>query len=393
MTVTVSHLDSSPHPKKRQRCREGSPDNADTLPLEWRTLATRWLRRAGGASTCRWDTLAKDAGAENYSLAQRLLDWLLQAGWVAVTEERRHGAWWPTRIEFREIAHLRTLLGLPDPTEPARRWTELRAETNFAQHIDLAAALSLLDGLPATRAIERVQLLQAIALWRDEKRSGTRRDFAHFARGATKAITDAEWRWLEDAVDLTADGIERHTPLLLIAAPLVLELPKGTIALDGAPDFSALTPATLAAIASVSGQINRWRLIENRTSFERNAKSRPEDTAVVWLPGFPPGWWRESMGKLIKLAPAPAEIACDPDPAGIAIALEAGKLWDRAQIDWRPWRMDAADLATLQARRPLAAGDALLLGKLLQNTLPTSLETLARWMQTHGEKGEQEGYL
>lgn len=392
MSIVTRILDASPQPKKRQRYGEGAPEDIDTLPAEWRGLAAQWVKRTAGATSCYWNTLAKDAGAD-YPLAQHLLEWLLSARWIVVTEERRHGAWWPTRVEFLEIPRLRSLLGIPDPAEPARQWAELRAGIDFAQHPDLTAAMVSLDGLPAARAVTRTRLLQALSRWRQVERTGTRRDFSHFARGDTKAITDAEWRWLEDAVDLAADGIERHTPLLLIAAPLVLGLPNGTIALDGSPDFSALTPATLAALTSVSGSIGRWRLIENQTSFERCARSREEDTGVVWLPGFPPGWWREAMTKLIALAPAPAEIACDPDPAGIAIAMEAGRLWDAAGQPWLPWNMGAADLDALRVRKPLTEMDRRLIDSLLAKPLPEELVALANRMLDSCEKGEQEGYL
>mgnify|MGYP001348941980 CR=1 FL=1 len=51
--------------------------------------------------------------------------------------------------------------------------------------------------------------------------------------------------------------------------------------------------------AGCCGQPGVWRLIENRTSFERSARQRTPDMAVVWLPGFPPGWWQESMRHLL----------------------------------------------------------------------------------------------
>lgn len=392
MAESTRYLDTSPHPKKRQRFLDVSPATAETLPAEWRALAVRWLRKVPAAGS-RWETLTKAAGPADYPLAQRLLEWLLGAGWVVVTEERRNGAWWPTHVEFREVAELRTRLGLPDPGEPARQWATLQDEIEFPGHPDLVVAMSSLDGLPPARAIERARLLQAVARWRDDGRYGTRRDFAHFARGATKAITATEWRWLEDAVDLAGEGIDRHTPLLLVAAPLTLQLPDGIVALHCAPDFAGLTPATVAAVSGVSGRIAHWRLIENKTSFERCARSREADTAVVWLPGFPPTWWRETMSRLIALAPAPAEIACDPDPAGIAIALETAKLWDAAQLDWRPWRMDFADLANLSRRAPLTPADCALLDGLLSRPVPDSLMPLAKWIADHGEKGEQEGYL
>jgi hypothetical protein len=109
---------------------------------------------------------------------------------------------------------------------------------------------------------------------------------------------------------------------------------------------------------------------------------------------FPPSWWREAIGHLLDVAPAPAQIACDPDPAGIAIALKAAELWRERKLDWQPWKMSAADLAALRVRKPLTDGDRLQLAALQQElALPDPLADLLEWMLEHGEKGEQEGYL
>lgn len=110
-----------------------------------------------------------------------------------------------------------------------------------------------------------------------------------------------------------------------------------------------------------------------------------------WRPGPPdgidtlPADWK-------ALAPAPAEIACDPDPAGIAIALEAAMLWRQANLPWQAWRMEAARLAALPVRSPLNATDLEILAR-TRPGLPAMLAELADWMAEHGEKGEQEGYL
>lgn len=58
----------------------------------------------------------------------------------------------------------------------------------------LAAYLPALDALPPARALERAALLDAVERWRADGRHGTRRDFAQYARGATKAISPAEWQ-------------------------------------------------------------------------------------------------------------------------------------------------------------------------------------------------------
>lgn len=379
-------------PKRRRRWLDGAPNPIDTLPQEWRGLTARWLRRSqANLGGCRWDTLAKVAGPESYALAQQVLKWLVGAGWVAVVEERRHGEWWPARVEFIHPASLGLALGLPDPQAPARRWAELRALLDPVAEPDLAVAIDQLDDLPAGRAAERAELLLALARWRTDGRSGTRRDFAHFARGATKAISDAEWRWLDITLNLAAFAVERHTPLLLIAGAMVLELPSGLLDIGTAPDFASLTPATIAAARAARGTIAAWQVVENRTNFERLARQRNASTAVVWLPGFPPGWWWEGMTRLLALAPAPAQIACDPDPDGVAIALLAGTLWEESELRWTAWNMDAEALARLPARRKLTERDRDLLGRITVPSHQPDLARLIAWMRQHGEKGEQEG--
>ena len=115
---------------------------------------------------------------------------------------------------------------------------------------------------------------------------------------------------------------------------------------------------------------------------------------MIWLPGFPPNWWRKAVGHLLDLTPAPAYIACDPDPAGIAIAMQAGELWQQRQLAWYPWKMGTDNLSGLTARKALTESDRLQLESLLvAGTLPAMLVELARWMLEHAEKGEQEGYL
>jgi hypothetical protein len=134
--------------------------------------------------------------------------------------------------------------------------------------------------------------------------------------------------------------------------------------------------------------------VENRTSFERVARNRAADAGVIWLPGFPPGWWRAAVAHLLALAPAPAAIACDPDPAGVAIALQAGALWQAAGLDWQPWHMDIATLQSLPSHGALNAWDSARIAQLRQTPkLPAPFVALLDYMQQHNIKGEQEGAL
>lgn len=371
---------------RRQRVSGQTPRGLDTLPDDRRNLLKRWVSRGGDS---RWETLKGDAGVGRQNLAQTLLDWLLDNGWVKLTEKFERAEWWPYRVQFQQLAPLRASLGIIDADVTAANWQIVRN----ALPPD-APLLDALDALPPKTALARADLATALARWQLEQRSGTQRDFALFARGTTKAVTPTEWAWLAIATDLAEWGIERHTPLLLIAAPMTLHLPQGALSLAACADFCALTPATLAAATSADGTPARWHLVENRTSFERVARTRTADAGVIWLPGFPPSWWREAVTHLLTLAPAPAAIACDPDPAGIVIALQAGAQWEAAGLDWQPWQMDISTLQSLPSHSSLNEWDCARIAQLLLTPdLPDAFAALLDYMQVHKIKGEQEGFL
>lgn len=390
-SIQIESLDKRAVCQKRRRTAQITPQTPGTLPADWRELLARWVRRGGNS---RWETLRNDAGTTHVQMAQDLLNWLLRAGWAAVTEQRKHSEWWPQHVELLHLPQLRAALGLRDKDNDAQRWQECRAVLHALDNPALSPVLYALDELPVQRALTRQDLIFKLHDWQTQQQSGTRRNFALFARDDTKAVSEGEWNWLESVLDLAEFGIERHTPLLLVAAPLLLHLPHGQIDLVASPDFAALTPTTMQAVTMASGTVSRWQLVENRTSFENVAKKREANTGVIWLPGFPPTWWRKAVGHLLDLAPAPAQLACDPDPAGVAIALKAAELWRERKLDWQSWRMSAADLAALRVRKPLTEGDKLQLVALRQEpTLPDQLSELLEWMLKHGKKGEQEGYL
>ncbi len=390
-SIQIEALDERAMCKRRRRFRIEPATELELIPSEWRELLTRWVKRGGNS---RWETLLKNAGAANLALAETLREWLLRQGWCIVIEEREHGDWWPRSVELRNLPQLRASLGISDKEQNAQRWQTVREELSNNCDDNLVPALLALDELPVHRALARHDLISALQRWQNAQRSGTRRDFALLARDDTKGLSESEWNWLEQTLDLAEFRIERHTPLLLLVAPLQLISPKGQLDLASCADFVALTPATVQAVTRATGTISSWQLVENRTSFERVVRHRKADVGVIWLPGFPPGWWRNAVGKLLDLAPAPAYIACDPDPAGIAIALKAAEPWIERGITWQPWKMTTADIASLRVRKPLTEVDkAQLTAIRKENVLPASLSELAGWMLDNGEKGEQEGYL
>lgn len=375
---------------RRRRKRIGARLALDALPAAERELLRDWL--SGAPARRKWDTLLRAAGSARVELAHSLLEYLLRRGQIEIEETRQGGRWLPLWVEFCAPQDLCRRLGLPDALAIEAEWQAVRAHV-FADARVRAAAVDL-DALPAARALVRHRLLGALGQWIADGCYGTRRDFSLLARGDTKAISNAEWKWLESRLDLAALGIERHAPLLLVRAPLALETPGGQIALGAAPDFIGLSTAAIAHASALSGGIGCWRLVENRTSFERAASAHGSRDAVLWLPGFAPVWWREAVARLVRLCPAPAQIACDPDPAGIEIALQAGAVWEAAGLPWQPWRMTPADLAALPSRKPLAANDPDRIEALLRRReLPRALAELAAAIRESGEKGEQEGLI
>ena len=359
-----------------------------TWPAVWRDLLLRWL---DGAAKRRWNTLLERAGNAGFGVAHDLLEALLRAGLIETDESRERGLWKIQQVTFIQRAALRAALGLPDAEAlRAQLAAEMAVPPQDARLMPLWADLA---DYPPARGLERCTLLRKVDDWIAGNRFGTRRDFALFARGATKAVSSAEWLWLETLGEFAALGIERHTPALWLRAPLTLRCGEKIMDLSAVPDMIGISPETLKRLDSVDGSIGCWRLIENRTSFERAAREHGAIDGVIWLPGFAPGWWKTAVERLLKCKPAAAKIACDPDPAGIHIALDAGRVWRTHDLDWSPWQMHVSDLLRLDARMPLSSHDKILLEQMLKHELPPVLQDLAQWMQAHGEKGEQEGYL
>ena len=379
---------ASPQASRRRFAREETGVPLE-LPGAQIDLLLRWLKP--NQARRRWSTLLADAGSKDLETAMKLADWLLRHGWSVQYEKRSGSRWNSTWLEFPRLDALREMFQLPDPEQLASDWASASAYRFDAA--DIAAAHTALASLPLARRLQRFSLLKSLDLWRDEERQGTRRDFSLLARGDSKGVTAAEWNWLAAAVDLEKSGIFEHTPHLLVAGPIRLHTGSGSIDLNASTDWAALTPETIATAQRCDGQPGVWRLIENRTSFERSARQRTPDMAVVWLPGFPPGWWQESMRHLLAAAPAPAEIACDPDPAGIAIALQAARLWEASNLPWLPFAMHRDDLLATRQRKPLTEHDRQQLSQLLAGKLPPVLSQLAATLLELGEKAEQEAYL
>jgi len=372
---------------RRQRLKEPCDLHATALwPEEWRRLLRDWL---GGSEQPRWSSLQKTAGPARVVIADELCTALLEAGWIQVTEDFDAGRWRLKSLRFMQFESQRERLGLPNRDRLTAEWAQ-RSATAFDDE-RLAQAAEDLVGISLALASRRRTWLEALQRWQSERRQGTRRDFALFAGGRTKAIPGADWDWLAERLDLPGFGVEAHAPMLLLRAPLRLGGDGIDVKLAGLPDFVGLTPEVIAAMDGVAGAVGCWRLVENRTSFERAARRYGDQDAVVWLPGYPPGWWRTVMSHLLQLCPAPARIAADPDPAGIAIAQSAAALWELRGLPWAPWGMSPEVLDRLPQTQPLSEADRAHLAILKKTALHQELADLAQLISERGIKGEQEG--
>lgn len=368
--------------------RRAEPDFAvcETWPSEWRVLLQQWL---GGSSKPRWSTLVARGGHSNSAETADLLDALLSSGWIELEEKRETGGRWiPVRVEFLALEACRERLGLPNRDRLSRDLDQARQGPFMDPEVGRAA--DELEGQPAALALRRLGWLRALDRWSAGRHSGTRRDFAYFASGYTKGIPNADWQWLERTLDIGNFDIEPHTPLLHIGGPLLLLTPR-PIDLDASPDFIGVTPELIGMCSSVESRIERYRLYENRTSFEHACRARQPTEAVIWLPGHPPRWWRACIEAILRLAPAPALISADPDPEGILIALEAGAAWEALGLPWQTADMDQETLNRLPHTRSLVESDRDTLKRLLQLQLPNSLLELALALERGQIKGEQEG--
>lgn len=368
------------------------PASLPSLRVEERELLTDWLR--GSAETRPWQSLLQVAGPGRIELADALAQKALEAGLFTRHERSEHGRWWPVKLCWVELEALQAALGLLTRSDRDARAAALarRLEALMADELVGEAAQALAEARMATTPAEsRAALLEALCRWAAEGRTGLRRDFALYL-GHTKAITAGEWAWLERYFDLPALGIDAFAPTLTLAGDVGLCWRDGRRLDLGAAPFLTLPAEALQRVDRVDAPPTRWWLIENRASFEKQAARREPGDALVWIAGRPTRAWGEAMARLIALAPAPAAISADADPAGIEIALAAAEPWQCAGQAWTATAMEPArlDRGGLQ---PLGRYDLGVLARLATRALPPELASLREALLARGVKAEQEGWL
>lgn len=360
-----------------------------------RELLQAWARSP--APIRRWTTLQQLAGTSRLELAETLLEKLVAEGVAQVQEQFRNTRWWPQQVIWLDLAALQRELGLRSESERIAEREELRTRLQSIgqqEPLLLDAALSLLNtpSLPLGVLQARSELLQGLLSWVAEQRRGMRRDFALHVRPHTKAISEAEWQWLAQTLDLGTFGIEHFAPLLWLAGEMSLQWDEGRVDTAALP-FVGVPAESLMSMRPVKQAPACYWLIENRASFERQAGRREKEVCILWLPGRPSQAWQTAVTALLRQAPAPARISADADPAGIEIALTAGALWDAARLAWVPWCMEPHRLESSKTL-PLNDYDRQTLVRLESlPDMPDALRDLASALRANQCKAEQEGWL
>lgn len=384
-------------PLGRNRRQRGAAKEWQDLPalnVTRRELLTRWAR--GDAPLRRWPSLCALAGADELESADALLEQLLEAGCVRVDEQFRAGRWWPQQVTWIGLPRLQRALGLQSLSDrDAERAAVLQALDRMAAAGGALgeAALGLKSMRLSTALLaSRTELLHGLVTWSAQQRSGVRQDFALHSRPHTKAITDAEWRWLDTAVGLDGFGIERNAALLWLAGSMTLQTAQGRSDLLAWPFVGVPVDALLALQQVPEAPASYW-VIENRASFERQARLRKPAQCVLWVPGRPSPAWLSAVSRLLELAPAPALVSADADPAGIEIALSVGALWGAQGLPWKTYAMEPRRLEECKTL-PLNDFDRESLVRALgRKDLPADLRELALHIERTGKKAEQEGWL
>jgi len=368
------------------------PPVLPALDVDERELLANWLR--GSADSRPWPSLLDAAGPTRIELADRLGDKALAAGLFTLKEKFERGRWQRAGIAWVELEALQRALGLPTRSERDAQRQALadRLAALMADALVGEAAQDLAESRMALKPAEaRAALLQALVTWVAAGQQGLRRDFALYL-GHTKAVADGEWAWLERHFDLPALGIGPFAPTLTLAGAASLLWPDARRVDLAALPFVTLPTEALEQLLSVAPVPTRWWLIENRASFEKQAARLAPGTLLVWIAGRPTRAWTAAIGRLLALAPAPAAISADADPAGIEITLAAAQPWVDQGLGWQPEAMEAARLSHPRAQG-LGAYDQAALARLAQAELPPMLAALRDAMLARGLKAEQEGWL
>ncbi|RQO69308.1 hypothetical protein DBR44_13745 [Aquitalea sp. FJL05] len=359
------------------------------LPQADQALLQRWLSLR--VMRQRWTSLLGQ-GCDP-AQAEDLLRRLLECGWCEVelhAEPGRLGQWEPFWVTWREVYQLRSLIGLPDADardEVVQLWRGWQPQNAILQGL----ADSLAQRLQSSTLERRLKIAQALDNWLTAGLWGTERQFSQYALGRSKAFGEADRRWLaEFGIALEACGISRHTPHVFLSGPLELYAGGQLLLSAGLLQSGlALAPEALQQVDAVRGPVQMVRIVENLSVFEVLTR-QAEPVLTLWVPGYPHRRWLQAVGHLLAVLRLPVQVACDLDPAGVAIALQVGELAGQAGCAWQPWRMQADELTLAHGGQPLKEEDQQALARLARLPLPPMLADLCAAMLERQLKVEQE---
>jgi hypothetical protein len=359
------------------------------LPQADQALLQRWLSLR--VMRQRWTSLLGQ-GCDP-AQAEDLLRRLLECGWCEVelhAEPGRLGQWEPFWVTWREVYQLRSLIGLPDADardEVVQLWRGWQPQNPILQGL----ADSLAQRLQSSTLERRLKIAQALDGWLSAGLWGTERQFSQYALGRSKAFGEADRRWLaEFGIALEGCGISRHTPHVFLSGPLELYAGGQLLLSAGLLQSGlALAPEALQQVDAVLGTVQMVRIVENLSVFEVLTR-QAESVLTLWVPGYPHRRWLQAVGHLLAVLRLPVQVACDLDPAGVAIALQVGELAGQAGCAWQPWRMQADELTLAHGGQPLKEEDQQALARLARQPLPPMLADLCAAMLERQLKVEQE---
>lgn len=361
------------------------------LSEEEQNLIRDWL--GSRASRVRWSTLL--SAATHPVLAEDLLRRLLEAGWCEVELHaeagQRQAPLTPFWVSWRDMYGLRSLTGLADPSQRAetvalwRGWQPVNAEL-------AGLADSLGQRLPSSTLERRLKLAQALDDWLSAGQWGTERQFSQHAFGRSRVFNAGDRDWFAGhGIELEACGVSEHPLHLFLSGPLSLYAdnePLVSASLLG--QGMALAPEALLTVSALRGSVRGVRVVQQLSVFDLLTRAA-QPFLTLWVPGHPHRRWRAAVGHLLARLQLPVQVACDLDPAGIAIALQVGAVAEQAGCAWQPWKMEADGLTLANGAQPLSDEDARRLARLDRRALPPMLAGLADAMHERQQKVEQEG--
>jgi len=106
--------------------------------------------------------------------------------------------------------------------------------------------------------------------------------------------------------DLSHYGISEHSPFILFRGPVTGRIGRKVIDLSACSDYVSITVKTSRSFIPQYSNMKRIILVENLTPFERLCREPDRfdsDTGIVFLSGYPPGYVRDFVRKLLAFQP------------------------------------------------------------------------------------------